>query len=298
VSAESLLLVVNPAAAGGRLGREWPVLSERLAALGLDAPSVMTREPGHATAIAADAVENGTEVVVAVGGDGTTDEVLQGLHRTGRGVLGILPRGTGNDTAAALGIPSGLDDAVRLLLESPRRRADLMAIGGHVVINAIGIGLLGDINDRAVAFKKVRGIAGYLLAAGASIVRFPTPEVRVRTPSFEYHGPMTILAVHGGPTTGGGFALAPGADPFDGMLDACLVTSLPAWKRPARLLAALRGVLHRAPEATMLRDPWLELEFATPLPCHLDGNSSRLEPPHVRIEVLPGALEVVAPRPA
>ncbi len=291
-----MLLVVNPAAAGGRLGREWPRHEARLRELGLVAPVVTTREPGHATEIAEAAAREGTGVVVAVGGDGTTDEVVQGLHRAGRGVLGILPLGTGNDTASGLGIPVELEAAARLLLDGPRRRADLMRVGDdHVVLNAIGIGLLGDINERAVAFKKVRGIAGYLLAAAVSIFRFCTPEVRLTTPTTEYRGPMTILAVHGGPTTGGGFALAPEANPFDGLLDACLVTRLPAWRRPARLLAALRGSLHRAPEATMLREPWLELEFAEPLVCHLDGNGARLTPPRLRIEVLPGALEVVAP---
>ncbi len=290
-----LLLVVNPAAAGGRLGREWPDLEKQLRALGLEAPAVRTEAPGHATEIARSAVLEGTKVVVAVGGDGTADEVLQGLRRAGGGALGILPRGTGNDTATSLGIPRRLEDAVRLLIDSPRRRADLMHVGGHDVLNAIGIGLLGDINDRAVAFKKVRGMAGYLMAAAVSIVRFSPPTIRLRTPSWEYRGPMTVLAVHGGPTTGGGFTLAPGADPFDGLLDACLVTNLPAWKRPARLLAALRGTLPRKPEATMLRAPWLELEHDVPLPCHLDGNPTRLDPPATRIEVLPGALEVVAP---
>ena len=157
--------------------------------------------------------------VVAVGGDGTVDEVVQGLHRCGRGILGILPLGTGNDTAAGLGIPLRLESAVRVLLDGARRRADLMRVGDHVVLNAIGIGLLGDINQRAVGFKKVRGFLGYLLAATVSLFRFQTPRVELEADGTHYQGPMTILAVHGGPTTGGGFALAPDAEPFDGLLD-------------------------------------------------------------------------------
>ncbi len=255
----------------------------------------MTRTPGHASELAAAAVASGRTVVVAVGGDGTTDEVIQGLHREGRGVLGILPLGTGNDAAAGLGIPLQLEAAVRVLLDGERRRADLMRVGDHVVLNAIGIGLLGDINLRAVHFKKVRGFLGYLLAAGVSLFRFRTPRVMLRAEGTNYEGPMTILAVHGGPTTGGGFALAPQADPFDGWLDACLVTSPAGWKRPMRLLTALRGTLHRTRESHMLRSPWLQLEFDEPLACHLDGNAAILEPPGVSIEVLPGALEVIAP---
>ncbi len=295
---EKPLLVVNPAAAGGRLGRDWPRLETRLRELGLDADVALTRAPGHATDITAEAATQGRELVVAVGGDGTTDEVIQGLRQAGRGALGILPLGTGNDAAAGVGIPLDLESATRALLEGFRRRADLMQIGDHAVLNAIGIGLLGDINLRAVRLKKVRGFAGYLVAATASLFGFSTPEVTLKTPSSEYHGPMTILALHGGPTTGGGFALAPGADPFDGQLDACLVTELAGLKRPARLIAALRGTLNRAPEARLLRDPWLELEFDEPLACHLDGNATVLQPPTVRIEVVPGALEVVVPAPS
>ncbi len=295
MGADEPLLVVNPAAAGGRLGRSWPRIEERLRSLGVRGEVAITRAPGHASELAAAAVASGRTVVVAVGGDGTTDEVIQGLYREGRGVLGILPLGTGNDTAAGLGIPLELEGAVRVLLDGGRRRADLMRVGDHVVLNAIGIGLLGDINLRAVRFKKIRGFLGYLLAASVSLFRFRTPRVVLRAEGTNYKGPMTILAVHGGPTTGGGFALAPEADPFDGRLDACLVTSLPGWKRPVRLLAALRGTLHRARESHMLRSPWLELDFEEPLACHLDGNATVLEPPGVSIEVLPGALEVVAP---
>lgn len=296
-SADTPLLVVNPAAAGGRLGRNWPRLESRLRELGLSGDVALTQAPGHATDIATEAISGGRELVVSVGGDGTTDEVIQGLFRAGRGALGILPLGTGNDAAAGLGIPLDLAGATRALLDGFHRRADLMQIGDHAVLNAIGIGLLGDINLRAVRLKKVRGFAGYLVAATASLFGFSTPVVTLKTPSSEYHGPMTILALHGGPTTGGGFALAPSADPFDGQLDACLVSELSGWKRPARLIAALRGTLNQKPEARMLRDPWLELEFDEPLACHLDGNATILEPPTVRIEVVPGALEVVVPAP-
>ena len=82
-------LIVNPAAAGGRLGRDWPRLRARLAAAGLDLSFSMTRAAGHASELAAEAVAAGHDVVVAAGGDGTLCEVIQGLHAAGRGALGI-----------------------------------------------------------------------------------------------------------------------------------------------------------------------------------------------------------------
>ncbi len=107
---------------------------------------------------------------------------------------------------------------------------------------------------------------------------------------------MLILAVHGGPTTGGGFRLTPAAVPDDGLLDACLVPEVNVFARIARLVAAMSGSLGRKSGTLELQAPWLELHFDRPLPAHLDGNSVTLEPPLARFEVLPGALKVVVPQ--
>ena len=112
-------LIVNPAAAGGRLGRQWPRVRARLQAAGLDPSFSLTRAPGHASELAAEALAVGHEVVVAAGGDGTICEVVQGIHRHGRGALGILPLGTGNDAARTLGLPLDLAAAAGVLATMP-----------------------------------------------------------------------------------------------------------------------------------------------------------------------------------
>jgi len=288
-------IIVNPAAAGGRLGREWPQLEKRLAGLGLEADTVFTEAPGHATDIAATAARDGVERIVVAGGDGTVCEVVEGLHRAGRGEIAILPLGTGNDGARTLGVPLVFEEAVRTAINGRTRAVDLIRVGDRVVLNAIGVGLTGDINDRAASIKWVRGIAVYLLAAVWALFRYRMQVVRMVTDCQEYQGSMVILAVHGGPTTGGGFALTPAAVIDDGRLDACLVPEVGVVGRLARLAAAMKGTLGGKPGTLELQTPWLELKFDRPLPAHLDGNSVTLEPPMVRFEVLPGALLVVVP---
>jgi diacylglycerol kinase (ATP) len=286
-------IIVNPAAAGGRLGREWSTTAERLVEWGLEAPVVFTEAPGHATKLAAAAVADGVARVVVAGGDGTVCEVAEGLHRAGGGELAILPLGTGNDAARTLGVPRDLEDAARAAVDGRCRPVDLIRIGDRIVLNAIGVGLTANINDRAAKIKWVRGIAVYLIAALSALVGYRAQKVRMVTEEQTFEGTMAILAVHGGPTTGGGFALTPAAVLDDGLLDACLVEEVGPLGRLARLAAAMRGRLATMKGTHELQARWLELHFSEPLPAHLDGNSIILEPPVARFEVVPGALQVV-----
>ncbi len=288
-------LIVNPAAAGGRVGRHWRRIRERLSRSGLDLPFTLTQAPAHATELAAEAVSKGTEVVVAAGGDGTICEVVEGLHRAGRGTLAILPLGTGNDAARTLRLPLRLEDAARSILAGVRRRVDLIRAGNRVVLNAIGIGLLGDINVNAQKVKYVRGIAAYLATAAVSLFRYRGPQVTVEADGFAYRGSLLIMAIHSGPSTGGGFRLTPDAVPDDGRLDACIVEHLPVRARVHRLLCALRGTLGQQPGSHPFRFTRLHLRTETALPAHLDGNPWHIAPPGTSFEVLPAALEVVAP---
>lgn len=288
-------IIVNPAAAGGRLGREWPATAGRLARGGLEAPVVFTDAPGHATELAASAVAEGVRRVVVAGGDGTVCEAAEGLYRAGGGELAMLPLGTGNDAARTLGVPLDLVAAAKTAVNGRCRAVDLICVGDRLVFNAIGVGLTGDINERAARIKWVRGMAVYLLAALSALFRYRAQEVRLKTDREEHRGTMLILAVHGGPTTGGGFALTPRACPDDGLLDACLVGEFGPAGRFARLVAAMRGNLGAKAGTLELQARWLELYLDHPVPAHLDGNQVVLEPPMVRFEVAPGALQVVVP---
>ena len=289
--------IVNPAAAGGRLGREWPRLQRRLEAIGLSTEVVFTEAPGHATELAARAVDDGAERVLVAGGDGTVCEAAEGMARgAGEGELAILPLGTGNDAARTLGIPRDLEAAADAVRNGKTRTVDLIRVGDRMVLNAIGIGLTADINERAARIKWVRGIAVYLVTAVMSLFRFRAPRVRIVAGDREIDSTMTILAVHNGPTTGGGFALTPGAVVDDGLLDATLVPDVWFFGRLQRLIGGLRGTVHTMAGSVALQTPVLELYHDEPLAVHFDGNQGTLEGPVTRFEIVPKALKVVVPR--
>jgi diacylglycerol kinase (ATP) len=290
-------VIVNPAAAGGRLGRQWPTLASRLAGAGLDLEIHQTRAPGHATELAAELAASGGRRILVAGGDGTVCEAAEGL--AGAAVpteLAVLPLGTGNDAARTLGIPLGLEDSARIAVSGATRTIDLIRVGDRLVVNAIGVGLTADINHRAARVKWVRGIAVYLVTAAVSMLRFRAPAIRIVIGEREISSSMTILAVHNGPTTGGGFALTPRAVPDDGLLDATLVPDVPLRGRVQRLVGALRGTLHTMDGSVAFQTPALELHHDEPLPVHFDGNQDRLDGPVTVFEVVPKALDVVVPR--
>ncbi len=262
---------------------------------GLAMDAVFTEAPGHATELAALAAANGAERILVAGGDGTVCEAAEGLAVACGCELAILPLGTGNDAARTLGIPLGLEAAAGAALNGGSRSVDLIRVGDRLVLNAIGIGLTADINERAARIKWVRGIAVYLGTAAVSLFKFRAPMVRVVADGRVISSTMTILAVHNGPTTGGGFALTPNAVPDDGLLDATLVPDVPIAGRLQRLVGALRGTLHTMDGSIALQAKVLELHHDEPLAVHFDGNQGRLEGPVTRFEIVPRALRVVVP---
>ena len=124
-------MIVNPAAAGGRLGREWARLEARLERLGLACDVRFSEAPGHATEIAGELAASGARRVLAAGGDGTLTEVAEGLGKAGVDCeLAVLPLGTGNDGARTLGLPTGTGER-RILGSAPLLATNLWPPDGN-----------------------------------------------------------------------------------------------------------------------------------------------------------------------
>src|SRR6202011_1714561 len=123
-----VVFVVNPASANGRTGREWPDLSAKLKALGVDHEAVLTRAPAEATELTAVALAGGAEIVVAVGGDGTLNEVANGFFLKGDppadSAIALMPYGTGGDFRRTFSLPTELAEVAQMLNGGGRRRID------------------------------------------------------------------------------------------------------------------------------------------------------------------------------
>jgi len=276
--------------------RRNPWLRDRarkfIAERGWDALVVSTTHPRHATELARQAVEDGCELVVAIGGDGTMNEVATALVGT-PAIFGLIPCGSGNGLGRHLGIPSAGHGAFRTLAEGTPRAIDTGTVNADPFFNAAGLGFEADISVR---FSRLvsRGLAGY---------------VRSGVPAFFSHQPETVKVHHaGGVTTLSAFTLAvmnseqygndaviaPRAEVDDGHFDLICVPRvgvLPALGLMARLL--LRN-FDGSPHITRLPGSHFVIERARPGWIHTDGEP-RAATARLEVTLLPRSLRIMVP---
>jgi len=286
-------VILNPVSDRGRAGKREGEVREALDKAGIRYDLVLTRRPGHATELARRAIEEGAAVVVAAGGDGTVNEVAQALVNT-EVPLGVLPIGSGNDYARVLGIPKDLGAAAQRIAQGGTRRVDVGRTGGRFFLNSLGMGIDGQI---ALDYQRVRflhGEIGYLGATLFEIVRFRAFEVVVRGDGWEFSGRLLSTAVMNGPYAGGGFYLAPEARPDDGLFDVVFIGNYPRLVRFSVLPRTRDGSYLRLKRVHTQRGSRLSIRADRPLPVHMDGELLPKPVAELAVELIPGALRVLA----
>ncbi len=301
------LLIVNPVAGDGRALHLEPWLRRRLDATAPAARLVETEAPDHAREIALHAAAAGHDRVVAVGGDGTVQEIVNGIMEAGSNLsLGILAGGSGNDLARSLGLPHHGEDALTMALGADLLRIDVgLATRGEgpagtrrYFAAAGGAGFDAQV-AAAMAHRSrwQRGRLGYLLSTLWELQRFRNQTLRLvlQTPDGERRLERTALfvAFANGMYYGGGMQICPAATVTDGWLDLCIVGNISRLEAIRQLPGMYRGahVSHPAVEFVRARSVILEGDDQTRV--HLDGEPFGSIP--VRVELVHAALDVAAP---
>jgi diacylglycerol kinase (ATP) len=299
-----VLFVVNPAAGHGRGQARWEKGRELAAGLWPDHEVAVTQRPGHARELARAAILGGAELVVAVGGDGTLGEVVDGylsLAETSRrrAALATFPAGSGCDFARHMGVPRDPRAWAAAMAAAQRRRLDaalatFRARGGEVrsrhFLNVAALGLAGDV---AVGVEK-RGkplggtltylLEGLLAVAGARARRLRlVVDGRAEAPA-DYH----LVAAANTSTTGGGMRLAPEADAEDGLLDVLTVGPLPRLELLRLMPKIYAGGHVGAPGISLRRARRLEIHGDESLPLNIDGDLDGVTP--AVLEALPKSI--------
>jgi len=293
------LVIINPTARHGETESLVPVIEEFLEST-VEHDTVLTERPGHAAEIAREA--SGYDLIVAVGGDGTAHEVLNGIMsrpEDDRPAMSLFPTGSGNDWRRTLGISTDLATAVRQVLSGRRKRVDVGLCNGIYFANSLAIGLDARVTAKAVEMKVTTGWSGMPLYFRALMFvlfkQFYSHPCRIK---FE-DGPVTeqdilIMALTNGPTYGGGFLITPKAIDDDGLLDVCIIDKISLPSALWRLPFVVTGKHEWMSMVHMQHHTSAELWSDIPIAGQVDGEV--LLDDHYAVSIIPGGLEVVVPR--
>ena len=303
-----MTVIFNPKARNGGAGRAYARLRRLFDVEGLDVRILQTEGVGHAIELARSAAED-SEVVVAVGGDGTIHEVANGLIESRRSTaLGILPLGTGNDFVKMIGIPRNLESAIKILTVGKRKAVDYGTLlylaeseeNHRYFVNTAGIGFDAEVGFRVSSFKKLPGFTAYLAALFNTLQQFNTSEARVdihgpNGSALLYQGDMLLGTFGNGQYSGGLFRLTPKASIDDGWLDVGIIERMAAWQIIRNIPRVLRGAHTNMSEFHGRRAQGVEIHVNPGQTLHADGEILNQQARTVKAHIVPGGLSVIVP---
>lgn len=293
------LALFNPTANRGNMAAHRAAMQSRLAQERVE--YVETSIAGEARERAMQAARAGQAIIV-IGGDGTVNEVVNGILAAERRVpLGIVPAGSGNDFACnTLGLSRDPLVALERALHGDVIEIDVGTVNGLYFVNSFSVGLDADIAATANRLKKVPFMSGARLYYGSSLSRLLFGYHRCPWLTFHLEGAdvykqtephhYVLLAVTNGPAYGAGFRINPAANPGDGLLDVCAISYAPLLRALKLLPVVQRGEHGEEPEVAFYHAKTIHIESQRPVTMGVDGETSSAS--SFDIQILPGALSV------
>jgi diacylglycerol kinase (ATP) len=298
-------IILNPQSGKGATGKRITEIQLALQEFGLNFNLSLTERPWHAVELARAAVADGYDVIVAVGGDGTVNEtvngILSGQDHYGRGaVLGVLPVGRGNDFCFANGIPLDFKTACQTLAAGRIRTID----AGRITYdqesnlryfgNGVGIGF-DAVVSRLANQAKLSGFLSYFVAVLQTMfIYYQAPEMQIVLSNEVIRQRCLMVSIMNGKRAGGGFLMAPHGNPSDGMLDLCIAKNISKAGILRLVPRFMQGTQETHPSIQVKKDTLVTVRALNGLlPVHLDGEVLSTDIKEIRIEIMPGRLQVI-----
>lgn len=306
------LAVINPRSAGGKTGRDAQEIARKLADVTGPLTVSLTHGPMDAARITSHALLDGYERIVAVGGDGTINEVVNGFFHEGEAInpeaeFALLNLGTGGDFRKTFGIEAGVDASLARIADGRVRHIDIGRLsfvtadgksGTRHFANIASFGLSGDVVDRvnrAVLMKRLSGRFVYSWASLAGVLRYKAKPVRLKVDNvFDEVITISTCAVCNGQFFGGGMRIAPGASPDDGWFDVVVLGAGPLRETMKSMNQIYTGEHINNPNVKVFRGKSIiatpvEATAGAPVLIEADGEAPGRLPAH--FEIQPKALK-------
>jgi diacylglycerol kinase (ATP) len=288
-----LKLVYNPAAGRGRAGRLVAAAADRLRARGAVVEVAASTSPEDLTRIAAEGSRGGCDRVIVCGGDGSLNLAVREFDLS-RGVLGLIPAGSGDDFARVLGIPRKIEEACHIALGENVRSIDVAVANGTRYLGVAGLGFDSEVAEFAnTRVKHLRGSAIYLYAIFRVLPRFTPHPVRIRSNGGDRQEVIMFACVGNSRQYGGGIRIVPDAVVDDGLLDYCIVHQTTRGQLLKTLPLAYTGAHVRKPFVETGRGTEFRFDAAQNLLVYADGE--RISTTPVTFGLVKEKLKIAAP---
>ncbi len=295
MNGEKYFLIVNLIAGQGRCKAAFPRVKAALERRHIAYDLHYTNEPMEAIDVAKMGIEAGFTRIVAMGGDGTVNEVANGVLGSAA-ALGVIPAGTGNDFVRMLGIPADPLQAVQMLPRAAERTVDIGRVAeDRYFVNGLGIGIDAQVARDVLAMQHLRGAPAYIYAAIKEVFRFEAFPVKIEGQGISEDLRCLSLGVSNGKYCGGGFMLAPRATVDDGLIDVAAIGDFPRAERLLRLPQARAGKHLKLSQVHYIQVPRITLASEAKLIAHIDGEPYELPRTAFTVSVVPKALRVLVP---
>jgi len=297
-------IILNPTAGKGKAAKQYPVIDNFMRKSGLDFEILLTKAPGDALNMVRDLPMGKEDAAVAAGGDGTCNEVINGLllrKSSSPPLLGILPIGRGNDFSSTPGISSEINQALQTLIEAKVRPLDAGFVkggfftDGRFFINGVGIGFDTKVGFEAAKMKIKSGIS-YAFGAFINIARYePSPVIKIRYDENEVTLPAVLVSIVNGRRMGGSFFMGPNAVLDDGLLDICYVRHQDSRLKLLKIMSHYtNGTQGQCEGVTLGRGLKFHLQaLEGGMAAHCDGETICYEGRELEINCIPGALRLL-----
>lgn len=292
-----LKVILNPR--GGGLNRQAKIdlIEKGLQGAGLSYELELTRYRRHALELAKEAALAHWPVVVAAGGDGTINEVVNGLMQAANQAplprLGIIPFGSANDLADILSLPRNITLACRRIAAGNTRLIDVCRVNDCYFVNNSAMGLESMVTLQQDQMRRLKGNLRYIVAALKSIIQASSWQVRLEWDHGIFEGPLTLVSVGNSRRTGGAFFMTPRAEPDDGLLDFIYAFQMSRWQMLKLLPQTFSGKHVHHPLVTYLQTTSLCLTVSPPTPIQADGEIIDQNATEIRYQIYHKKLPVI-----
>lgn len=287
------LFVINPVAGKGKTLGVIPLIKESFNKDKINYDIKITKRRGQGEEIAKKAAKNGYTHIIAVGGDGTVYEVLNGIK--GYDVsLGIIPLGTGNDFVRSIKMPNEASEAIEIIKKGKTKKIDVGKINDRFFLNVSSIGIDAEIVKETEKIKKYfSGTAAYVAGIFATLAKYRSKKVDILVDGKNYSRNVELIAIGNGKYYGGGMKINPDAEIEDGLLDICLVNKMNKLKFIALFLTVFKGKHTKIKEVEIFRGRDINIMSNEPLVLNADGDIIGTTPANISIEK--SSINVIIP---